>query len=354
MIRLSPFLLIAYLHHNRHMKPGIRFESIVAFATGLLCMTNSTFGLDIQGHRGARGLMPENTLAGFAKALSIGVTSLELDVGITRDRVVVVTHNPRLEPETTRDEHGNWLAGTGPAIWSLTLKALRVYDVGRMNPGTDIGARYPRQTPVDGARIPTLAEVMDLVHRSGNTDVRLNIETKLDPMEPGLTALPGDFVSAVLKIARDRNFLHRITIQSFDWRTLQETQRQAPGVPTSYLTVQQRWKDNIQKDRSGPSPWTAGFDIDDFNGSIPRMIKAAGGHIWSSYYRETTARDIALAHALGLSVNVWTVNDVAHMESLIAMGVDGIITDYPDRLRKVLEKNGSPLPDPTPVGNPGP
>ena len=156
-------------------------------------MTSSTFGFDLQGHRGARGLMPENTLAGFAKALSIGVTSLELDVGITRDRVVVVTHDPRLEPATTRDEHGNWLAGTGPAIWSLTLEELRVYDVGRLKPGTDIEARYPQQTPVDGARIPTLAEVMDLVHRSGNTDVSLNIETKLHPMEPGLTALPGGF-----------------------------------------------------------------------------------------------------------------------------------------------------------------
>ena len=157
----------------------------------------------------------------------------------------------------------------------------------------------------------------------------------------------------VLNVARDKNFLHRITIQSFDWRTLRETQKQAPGVPTSYLTVQQRWKDNIQKDKPGPSPWTAGFDIDDFNGSIPRMIEAAGGHIWSSYYREITAGGIALAHELGLLVKVWTVNDVAHMESLITMGVDGIITDYPECLREVLEKNGSPLPVPTPVAKPG-
>lgn len=317
-------------------------------------MTASTHGFDIQGHRGARGLVPENTLAGFAKALSIGVTSLELDVGVTLDHVVVVSHNPRLEPETTRDENGNWLADTGPAILSLTLKELKAYDVGRPNPGSDLGARYPQQTPVDGARIPTLAEVMDLVHRSGNTQVRLSIETKLHPMEPGFTTLPRDFVSAILDVARKKNFLHRITIQSFDWRTLQETQRQAPGVSTSYLTVQQRWKDNIQKHKPGPSPWTAGFDVDDYSGSIPRMIKAAGGHIWSSYYREITAEDIALAHGLGLLVKVWTVNDAARMESLIAMGVDGIITDYPNCLRKVLEKRGSPLPEPAPVGKTGP
>ncbi len=316
-------------------------------------MTDSTFGFDLQGHRGARGLMPENTLAGFARALSIGVTTLELDVGITRDHMVVVAHNPRLEPETTRDENGNWLTDTGPAIRSLTLEELRVYDVGRLNPGSDYGGLYPQQTPVDGARVPTLAEVMDLVHRSGNTDVRLNIETKLRPMEPGLTALPGDFVSAILEVARDKNFLHRITIQSFDWRTLQETQRQAPGIPTSYLTVQQPWKDNVEKGSPGPSPWTAGYDIDDFNGNIPQMIKSAGGHIWSSYYQEITARDIALAHELGLAVKVWTVNGVAHMESLVDMGVDGIITDYPDRLRKVLEKRGGSFPEPTPVGKSG-
>jgi len=313
-------------------------------------MTDSTFGFDLQGHRGARGLMPENTLAGFAKALSIGVTTLELDVGLTRDRVVIVTHNPRLEPETTRDEKGNWLTETGPAIWSLTLEELTAYDVGRLNPETDYGGLYPRQIPVDGSRIPTLTQVMDLVHRSGNTDVRLNIETKLHPMKPGLTTLPGDFVSAILEVARDKNFLHRITIQSFDWRTLQETQRQSPGIPTAYLTVQQPWKDNVEKGSPGPSPWTAGYDIDDFNGNIPRMIKAAGGHIWSSYYREITARDIVLAHELQLAVKVWTVNDVAHMESLIDIGVDGIITDYPDLLRKVLKKLGEPLPAPIPVG----
>ncbi len=336
------------------MKPRFKFLLVVACTMGSLCMNDSSFGLEIQGHRGARGLMPENTLAGFAKALSIGVTTLELDVGVTSDRVVVATHNPRLEPETTRDKDGNWLEGTGPAIWSLSLRELRCYDVGRLNPVTDYSTRHPQQRPVDGARIPTLAEVMDLVRRSGNTKVRLSIETKLNPGEPGLTPLPEDFVSAILKVARDKNFLHRITIQSFDWRTLLETQEQAPGVPTSYLTVQQPWKDNIQIDEPGPSPWTAGFDIRDFGYSIPRAIAAAGGHIWSPNFRDLSVGDVVLAHNLGLSVKVWTVNDAAQMESLIIMGVDGIITDYPDRLRKVLEKRGLPLPEPTPVETLGP
>ncbi|MCP3869972.1 MAG: glycerophosphodiester phosphodiesterase [Gammaproteobacteria bacterium] len=310
-------------------------------------MTDLTFGFDSQGHRGARGLMPENTLAGFAKALSIGVTTLELDVGFTRDRVVVVSHNPQLEPEITRDENGNWLTESGPAIWSLTLQELRVFDVGRLKPGTDYAGRYPLQTPVDGARIPTLTELMDLVHRSGNADVRLNIETKLRPGKPGLTAHPRDMIAAILQVAREKNFLHRITIQSFDWRTLQEVQQQAPGVPTSYLTVRQPWLDNMEAGQPGPSPWTSGYDIDNYNGNIPRMIKAAGGHIWSSYHREVTVENIALAHTLGLKVKVWTVNDATHMDSLITMGVDGIITDYPERLRAVLETCGSPLPEPT-------
>ncbi len=316
---------------------------------GALGIVTAAQALDAQGHRGARGLVPENTLASFARALSIGVNTLELDVGVTRDGIVIVTHNPRLEPETTRDSEGNWLTETGPAIHSLTLDQIKTFDVGGIKPGTRYSERFPHQVGVDRARIPTLEEVMLLVKRSGNESVRLNIETKLKPMDADLFPEPKEFVEAVLEVAYKQGFIERITIQSFDWRTLQETQRQAPAVPTSYLTVQQDWYDNLHSDEAGSSPWTAGYDIDTFDGSIPHMIKAAGGRVWSSYYREVSSDQVKLAHDLGLEVKVWTVNEVAQMEDLIIMGVDGIITDYPDRLREVLQQRGMQTPAQTPV-----
>ena len=312
-------------------------------------MQNLAYGFDSQGHRGTRGLAPENTLVAFAKALSIGVTTLELDVAATRDGIIVVSHDPRLNPSLTRDAYGDWIDEPGPAIRSLRLDDLKTYDVGRSKPGSRYAGRYPDQVPVDGTHIPTLQEVFQLVRRSGNETVRFNIETKLQPGQPDLFLNPEEFVASVMDVIVEQGFLNRVTIQSFDWRTLQETQRTVPNVPTSYLSAQQNWLDNIGVGKPGPSAWTAGYDIDDYDGSVPQLIQAAGGSIWSSFHLEVSSAKIKQAHDLGLEVKVWTVNDEARMEALIGMGVDGIITDYPDRLRAVLERLGMAIPTPTPV-----
>ncbi len=299
---------------------------------------------EAQGHRGARGLLPENTLAGFARALTIGVSTLELDVGLSRDRTVVVTHNPRLEPDTARGPDGHWLQGSGPAVFSLTLAQIKSYDVGRLNPSIDYAERYPHQVPIDGARIPTLGEVMDLVMRSGLEDVGLNIELKLQPGEPELTPSPREFAEAVLTVVRDRGFTRRVTLQSFDWRPLQILQILAPDIPTSYLTIQQDWYDTVRPGTRGISPWLAGFDPRDFGGDIPRLIKSAGGQSWSAHFRDLTPQTLARAHELGLRVVTWTVNDCRAMRELIEMGVDGIISDYPNRLREAMSDCGLSLP----------
>ncbi len=312
-------------------------------------MMGTAHGFDLQGHRGARGLMPENTLPAFAKALSIGVNTLELDVGITKDNHVVVFHNPHLEPEIAREPDGQWVSKNRPAIHSLTLSELKAYDVGRLNPDTKYGKRYPDQQSVDGTRVPTLAEVFELINKAENANVRFNIESKISPNEPDLSPLPEAFASAVLDVVKRYNMEDRVTIQSFDWRTVQNVQRQAPNIVTSYLTVSQSWFDTVQAGQPGPSPWMAGFDVDNYNGSIPHAIKAAGGKIWSSYHKEVTSENIKAAHNLGLLVKVWTVNERADMSRLIDMDVDGIITDYPDVLRAVLSDRDMPLPEPTPV-----
>lgn len=319
----------------------------ITFIISSFTLTNSVYGFDSQGHRGARGLLPENTLPAFAKALSIGVTTLELDILVSSDNILVITHNPSLQPETTRNKNGTWLNETGPAIYSMTLQQLKTYDVGRLKPGTRYQSRFPRQVAQDDIHIPTLVELIQLINRSGNTEVRLNIETKLNPMKSELTPGPEKFIALLLKTLTEQSFMDRVTIQSFDWRTLQEVQKLAPAIPTSYLTAQQNWLDNIQSGQQGASVWTAGLDIDNFDGNIAAMIQAAGGHVWSPYHREVSASKIKQAHALGLKVKVWTVNNADRMQSLINMGVDGIITDYPDRLRTVLKKLKMDVPEQT-------
>jgi len=303
--------------------------------------------LDIQGHRGARGLAPENTLPAFAKALTLGVNTLELDCAITRDDVVVVSHDPALNPDITRGPDGKWLQQSGPAIRSLTFQELQRYDVGRTNPASVYGKRWPEQKPVDGTRIPRLADVFALVRKSGNEAVRFNIETKISPLEPGATTAPEDFARKLVAAVRAGGMARRATIQSFDWRTLAVVQKEAPEIPTVYLTVQKGFMDSIQADQP-QSPWTAGYRFRD-HGSVPRMIKAAGGAVWSPYSGDLTRETVREAQALGLKVVVWTVNEPAGMRRMIEWGVDGIISDRPDLLRQVAGEMGVVLPRSTPV-----
>jgi glycerophosphoryl diester phosphodiesterase len=140
----------------------------------------------------------------------------------------------------------------------------------------------------------------------------------------------------------------RTTIQSFDWRTLAIVQKEAPEIATSYLSSQQQALDNIQAGHREDSPWTAGIRFRD-HGSVPKMVKAAGGKIWSPNYLDLTESIVKDAKGLGLTVLPWTVNDRADMERLIDWGVDGLITDYPDRLREAMAAKSLPLPRPTPV-----
>jgi len=328
-----------------------RFKRITGnIATlGLIGLCGMAQGFDLQGHRGARGLMPENTLPGFARALSIGVSTLEFDLAVTRDFQVVVIHDPRFAPEIARDANGTWLQQSSSSIHSMTLDAVKTYDVGRLNPASKYAQRYPDQRPVDGSSVPTLGEVFELVTKSGNQQVRFNMEIKINPERPELTHPPGAFVQAVIDVIRAYKMGNRTTLQSFDWRALREVQDLAPDITTSYLTADQKWLNNLQTGTPGASPWMSGFDVDDFDGSAARAIKAAGGSIWSSYHKEVNVDSIKLAHELGLTVNVWTVNEPGRMRELIAMDVDGIITDYPDRLRQVLKQLGMPLPASTPV-----
>jgi glycerophosphoryl diester phosphodiesterase len=304
--------------------------------------------LDLQAHRGGRGRMPENTLPAFAYALGVGVTTLELDCAITRDGVVVVSHDEALNPEVTRGADGTWLEQGGPPIWHLTYDALQRYDVGQIRPGSSYAARFPQQQAVDGARVPRLADVFELTRRAGNDTVGFNIETKVSPLHPERTAAPEAFARKLIDAVRAAQMARRVTIQSFDWRTLKIVQQEAPEIATVYLTACQDFMDNILAD-AAKSPWTAGLHVRDFRSSIPRMVKAAGGAVWSPYYEEVTRKNVQEAHRLGLKVVVWTVTTEEDMRRMIDLAVDGIISDYPERLRTIAGETGIALPRATPV-----
>ena len=319
------------------------------YTLSYLTSSTSIMAFDLEGHRGARGLSPENTLPAFATALSLGVTTLELDVGLTADNVVVVMHDRTLNPSVARDSSGRWLDDPGPSLFSLSFAVLRSYDVGRIDPQSDYARGFPRQTSVDGTHAPSLAEVFELTRKAGNEVVQFNIETKLSPESPGETASAVPFVDALIEVVQKYELDKRVIIQSFEWATLRHVQKVAPSIRTSYLTTQQAWFDNLRAGQPGVSPWTAGFDIDRFDGSVPGLVEAAGGDIWSPFYREINAHNLRDAHNRGLSVIVWTVNDEPEMIRMIELGVDGVISDYPDRLREVVSSLGLELPPPTVV-----
>ena len=264
--------------------------------------------MDVQGHRGARGHLPENTLPAFAKALEFGVTTLELDTGVTRDGVVVVHHDRRLNPDVARLD-GKWVKAPAPTIFSLSFDELQRYDVGRIRPGSEYADRFPHQEPLDGTRIPRLSELFAL---AGKTKVRFNIETKLVPTHPDETLGPELFARALIGEIRKAGVERRTTIQSFDYRTLKIVEREAPEIGTVYLTE--------AKD------------------SIPAHVHEAGAKIWSPDFHALKRETVEEAHRLGIRVVVWTVNEPADIQRMIHWQLDGVISDYPDRVLKALNR----------------
>ncbi|MGK7059482.1 glycerophosphodiester phosphodiesterase [Bradyrhizobium sp. 1050_B9_N1_2] len=320
-------------------------------ATILIVLSVLTAGqamaFDLEAHRGGRALLPENTLPAFANALSMGVDTLELDAGVTADGEVVVSHERGLNPDLARDAGGAYVAAPGTPFVKLRLADVRTYDVCQIRPDSSYAKQFPDQRAVPGTRIPTLGELFALVRKAGNTRVRFNIETKIDPNHPDESLDPRGFVAKLLQLIEAEGFSDRVMIQSFDWRTLLLVQQQAPTIPTVYLTLQRGSGQTVALDKA--TNWTAGFSPADHGGSLPRTIKAAGGTVWSPYFGDVTEAVVSEAHTLGLRIVVWTVNKREDMARMIELGVDGIISDRPDLLRQVAGEKGIALPAGTPV-----
>lgn len=274
--------------------------------------------LDYEGHRGCRGLRPENTIGAFDRAIELGVDTLEMDVMLTADDVLVVHHDEHLNPDITRDGSA-WIAAPTPALRSLTFDALEHFDVGRIAPSTAYAARFRDQLGGDDVRIPQLRDVIATAERKSAGHIHYNIEIKTTPNKPDDTAPPDRVADAIVAIARELGVIDRVTIQSFDWRGLRRVAAIAPNVPRSCLT----------EARIPDSSWTDGLALD---ADVPKLVAQFGCQIWSPDYEPLTRAQVAEAHELHLRVLPWTVDDHDAIVRMIALGVDGVITDFPDRL----------------------
>ena len=281
----------------------------IAAAALALLFSLPGIAMDVQGHRGTRGKLPENTLPAFKRALEIGVDTLELDCGITRDGVVVIHHDRRLNPDVARGPDGKWVTAPAPTIYSLSFDELQEYDVGRIRPGSEYAKRFPHQKAIDGTRIARLA---DLFAMTKDSKVRFNIETKLLPTHPDETVGPEAFARALIAEFRKAGVTKRAVIQSFDYRTLKIVKKETPEIETVYLS-----------------------EITD---AVPEKVRAAGAKIWSPDFHAITPHVMREVRRLGLRVVVWTPNEPADIEQMIDAGVDGIISDYPERVIEVLKR----------------
>lgn len=290
-------------------------------------------GFDLQAHRGGRGETTEQSLPAFAKALELGVSTLEFDVVVTKDRQPLVWHDWMIEAAKCADT-GPLFAGdpqypyVGKMVHDLTVAQVRTLDCGKLLP------EHPRAEVVRGNVIATLPEVFALTDSYG-ADVRYHIETKVEAENPGASAGPQEFVDVILAAARSAGKVGAVDIQSFDWRTLPLVRRAEPSIPLVALWDETTWTPG--------SPWLAGVDPAVVGDPVTGAAMV-GADILAPEHSMVDRALVERAHALGFKVISWTINDAATMRTQIGLGVDGVITDYPATLRGVMAELGMPLP----------
>lgn len=278
------------------------------------------------GHRGARGLLPENTIAGFEQALKLGVDMIEIDVQATADGVAAVVHDTVLTGALYRRD-GVWLPEPGLPVRSASWSELLALDAGMARPGGPVALAFGEQRPLSSARIPRLSEVLTSLASSA---VPVLLEIKRDVTDP--FALSAErCVEAILSEIDNTPERHgTLLIQSFDWAVLAEVQRRWPLAGIAALSSEFGTPRTVFRD----SPWLADWSDQVERHGIATVIAGNGWDTWSASYHDLGKETIRRAKKDGLQVFAWTVNDASLANALVAHGVDGVITDYPDRINR--------------------
>lgn len=271
---------------------------------------------DIEGHRGARGLMPENTIPAMLTALELGVTTLEMDTHISQDGQVILSHDPHINPDFTLRPGGKEIPDAGRTMYKLYV--MDYDEIRGFDAGTKSNAAFPQQQEVR-THIPLLSEVIDSVQARIKRDtleqVFYNIEIKSDPATDNERhPLPEKFLQLVMGVVEEKGISEHVIMQSFDPRTLNILHEDYPQIKSSLL---------VENDK--------GLEANLGNLHFVPFI-------YSPDYKLVTPELIEAAHARGMKVIPWTVNEESEMLRLKQMGVDGIISDYPDILVKLFGK----------------
>ena len=287
--------------------------------------------IKIYGHRGARGALPENTLESFKYLFENNIRAYETDILISKDDIPVITHDFKLDPSYTKDVDGNWIKDENIKIIDLTYEEILKYDVGTLNKLSRYGRKFINQKSLDNQKIPKLSDLLKLSSDNDFDDLLINLEIKSTPIEKGLTPSPEEMVKIVIDEVSRSNLSDKIIYSSFDWRVLREIKERDPKIPRAHLTSGAKGKIYDK------SPW---LDFTPLHSEVelPKLIKALGGSAWHPNYKDVNKEVIEISRNEGLPVNVWTVNKEQDMLRMIDYGVDGIMTDYPLKLKELCDK----------------
>ena len=293
--------------------------------------------IKIYGHRGARGDLPENTLESFKYLFKNNINAYETDILISKDLIPVITHDFRLDPSFTKDNEGNWITDENIIIFDLSYDELLEFDVGSLNKLSRYGRRFVNQKTLENQKIPKLSELLELSSKNKSENLLINLEIKSTPDEENLTPTPEEMVKLVMQEVNKSNLQNKIIISSFDWRTLTEIKNFYPEISRAYLSFQQQAGIKIKNTIYNRSPWMSYLPFFE-KYELPKIIKSQGGKAWHPYHKDITKKLVDISHQEDLPVNVWTVNEEYDMLKMIEHGVDGIMTDYPLRLKELCDK----------------
>lgn len=277
----------------------------------ILCLSVNAYAIDWQGHRGARGLYPENTIGAMEVALKYPVNTLELDVVVSKDHKVIVSHEPWMSEEICQNPEGKRVTGKKYNIYQMTYDEVIKFDCGSLP-----HKRFPQQKKIAVGK-PTLDKLVSVIEKKLtelNRDVSYNIEIKSTVLDEKLGFQPDYKKLSDIVIVKVKELLplSRVTIQSFDWRVLRYIHEKYPDVRLVALREES-------------------FKVQD-------IVKELGftPYVFSPWFKHLTKENVQELKATGMKVVPWTVNDLTDLKSVRALGVDGIITDYPDRIQEVM------------------
>jgi len=291
--------------------------------------------IKIYGHRGARGDLPENTLDSFNFLFENKISAFETDILISRDLIPVINHDFRLNPALTRNSDGNWIENDDIKIFDLTYEQLSKFKIGSIDKKSKYGRRFDDQKSLGEINIPKLSDLLELASNNISDDLIINLEIKSTPVEENLTPSPDAMAKLITNEVNKTELKDKVIYSSFDWRVLREIKNINHQSSRAYLTSELKGKVYDK------SPWLDFMPLYDSDSrELPRLIKTLGGEAWHPKHKDINKDMVRISHEEGLPVNVWTVNEKYEMLRMIEYGVDGIITDYPLRLKKLCEKEG--------------